>query len=115
MVGTDRRLTFVLDGKRAQELHLGLVEFEVASLLLSQVGQVEGDAHEVALCRIITLVGVIVDDHVVAIVLGRRHILEVVQVERVGENIVRVGALEGLARGLGSVMQRTVLSVGEHG
>jgi hypothetical protein len=26
-----------------------------------------------------------------------------------------VGALEGLARGLGSVMQRTVLSVGEHG
>ena len=74
------------------------VELEHPGLLLFHEGEVEGDADEVALSSIVALFIVIVDDHVVAVVALRgRHVLEVVQVEWVREDIVRVNALELVA------------------
>jgi len=43
---------------------------------------------------VVTLVCIIVDDHVGTVVLSRSHILEIVQVQRVGKDVVRMDALK---------------------
>ena len=86
----------LLGSHRTQLLHLLLLELEVAGLLLRKVGQVEGDADEVRLSGVVALIVVIIDDDVVTVILGRRDVLEVIQVERVCQDIVRVHALQGL-------------------
>ena len=48
------------------------------------VGQVERDAHKVTLSGIVALIVVIIDDHLSTVVFSGGHVLEVIQVERVG-------------------------------
>ena len=82
-------------------LHGVLVELEVAGLIFAHVRQVEGEADEVTLCGIVTLIIIVVNDHIIAVILSGSHVLEVVEVEGVGENVVGVDALEGLTLGHG--------------
>lgn len=72
-----------------------LVEDEFARFLLVHVGEVERDAHDVTLDGIIFLIVVIIDDVQVTILDACRHILEIIEVERVAEDIVAVAALKG--------------------
>ena len=99
----------------AQIGHLTLVKLELTSFLLGQEGQVKGHTDEVTLSSIVALIIVIIDDHVIAIVLSCRHILEVVQVEWIGQDVVRVDALQSLAGSLWSLLQRTELVLSEKG
>ena len=98
---------------RAELGQSSLVELELLGLLFEHVGKVEADTDKVTLSGIVALIIIVVDDHIIAIVLSRSHVLEVIQVERVGEDIVRVSALEGLALCLGSRVEGFVLVLGE--
>ena len=83
-----------------QLVHLPLVELELAGLRLRQVGQVERHSDEVALRGVVTFIIIVINDHVITVVFRRSHILEVVKIERVGEDVVRVDTLQGLAHRL---------------
>ena len=98
---------------RAELGQSSLVELELLGLLFEHVGKVEADTDKVTLSGIVALIIIVVDDHIVAIVLSRSHVLEVIQVEWVGEDIVRVSALEGLALCLGSRVEGFVLVLSE--
>ena len=78
-------------------LQVILAELEAAGLILRHVGKVEADTDEIALSGVVALIVVIVDNHLVTIILSSCHVLEVVKVERVSKDIVRVDALECLA------------------
>lgn len=82
---------------RAELGHGILFKLEFLSLLLRHEGKVEADTDEVALSSVITLFIIIVDDNVFTIVFSCRHVLEVIQVERVGQDVVGVDTLERLA------------------
>ena len=74
-----------------------VVELEVLGFVLGEVGQVEADADKVGLRRVVALLLVIIDDHQVTLVLSGRDVLEVIEVERVGQDVIRVNTLEALA------------------
>ena len=92
-----------------QLVHLPLVEFELTGLVLGQVRQVECDSDKVTLRCIVALILIIIDNHIVTIVLRRRHILEVVEVERICKNVIGVYALQGLALRLARVHHAMIL------
>ena len=94
-------------------LQVRLAKLEGTSLCFSHVGKVEGDANEVTLGGIVALIIIVVDDHLVAVILSSCHVLEVVKVERVGEDIIRVDALEGLALSLRGGLQALKLAISE--
>ena len=71
-----------------------LIELESVSFLLVHVGQVERQANDVTLCSIIALFVVVINDVSVPILKRSGHVLEVVKVERVGQDVIRVAALE---------------------
>ena len=79
-----------------------------------QVGQVEEGANEVALRFIIALITVVIDDDIVAIVFSRRDVLEVVEIERVAEDVVAVAALKRLLFSHRRVVEHVELLVAEH-
>ena len=90
-----------LDGGRlvasSNVLQVRLVKLELTGLIFGHVGKVEADTDEIALSGVVALIVVIVDNHLVTIILSSCHVLEVVKVERVSKDIVRVDALECLA------------------
>ena len=92
---------------------MAFVELELTRLVLCEVGKVERYPHKVTLGSIIALIVVIIDDHIVAIIFRSRHILEVVKVERVGQNVVRVDALQRLARCLLRAHHRVELALSQ--
>ena len=94
-------------------LQVLLAKLEGAGLSFGHVGKVEADADEVTLGGVVALIIIVIDDHLVTVILGGSHVLEVVEVERVGEDIVRVDALEGLALGLRGGLQALKLAIGE--
>ena len=65
-------------------LHARLVKLEVTSLVFAHVSEVEGDADEVALSGVVALIVIVVNDHLSTVVLSGGHVLEVIQVKRVG-------------------------------
>ena len=72
----------------------GLVEDEVASLLLIHICQVEGDANNIALHSIITFIIVIINDVEVPVLNRGRNILEIIEVERIAQDVVAMAALK---------------------
>ena len=90
------------------------------SFFLVHVGQVQRNTHNIALGRVVTLFFVVVDDVEITVFLAGGHVLEVVEVERVGQDVVAVATLERvnerlrfhelLARRLGT-FQRLLLLV----
>ena len=92
-------------------VHLTLVKPEASCFLLGEVGQVEGYSDEVGLGSVVRLVCIVVDDHFVTVVFSGGHVLEVVQVERVGQDVVRVDTLECLTGCLGSFLHLVVLLI----
>jgi len=81
--------------------------------LLGHEGEVEADTNEIALCTIVIFIIVIINNHVLTIDFACRYILEVIQIEGVGQDIVGVGALERLALGLISSLKSCLLLIGE--
>ena len=94
-------------------LQVILAELEAAGFILRHVGKVEADTDEVTLSSVVALIVIIVDDHLVTIILSSCHVLEVVKVERVGEDVVRVDTLEGLAGGLRGGLQALHLAISQ--
>ena len=95
----------------AQLVHLTLIKLELASFVFRKVGQVEGNSDEITLGHIVAFVCVIVNDHVFSVILSSCDILEVIQVERIGQYVIGVDALECLALGHGSRLQLLPLLV----
>ena len=106
-----------LDGGRlvasSNVLQVRLVKLELTGLIFGHVGKVEADADEITLGGVVALIIIVIDDHLVTVILSSSDVLEVVKVERVGEDIVRVDALEGLALGLRGGLQALKLAIGE--
>jgi len=71
-----------------------LIEFESVRLLFVHVCQFEGNLHDVTLGSVVRFVLVIVDDVHCAVFQTGRHVLEVIEVEWVAEDIVAVAALQ---------------------
>ena len=71
-----------------------LIEDEFARLLFVHVSEVKSDADNVTLDGIITLIVIVIDDIQLTIRDARRDVLEIIEVERVAEDIVTVAALE---------------------
>ena len=88
-----------------------VVELEVLSFFLGEVGQVEADADKVRLRRVVALMLVIIDDHKVTLILSGCDVLEVIEVEWVGQDVIRVNTLESLALGLRHGLQTLILRV----
>lgn len=84
-------------------------EVELSSFLLSHVGQVKGHADQVRLGCVVILVLIVIDDQQVSVLLRCTHILEVIKVERIGQDVIRVDTLKGLALSLLDVDESLVL------
>lgn len=89
-----------------------LGKLEGFSFFVGEIGEVEKDTHKVRLSRVISLFVIIVDDHFVTLIFSSRDVLEVVQVKRVGKDVVRVHTLEGLAFSLRYCVQSLFLRIG---
>ena len=94
-------------------LQVLLAKLEGTGLCFGHVGKVEADADKVTLGGVVAFIIIVIDDHLVTIWLSSCHVLEVVKIERVGEDIVRVDTLEGLALGLRGGLQALKLAIGE--
>jgi len=78
-------------------IHLYLVEFKLSRFFLSEIGKVESDTHEVALSCIVAFIKIVVNNDVVTIVFGCRNVLEVIQIQWVSQDVVRVNTLQSPA------------------
>ena len=74
-------------------------ELEVPCLVFGQVGEVKGNTHQIGLGSVIFLVVITVNDQLVAIFFRSRNVLEVIEVEGVGENVVAMDTLKRPALG----------------
>ena len=82
------------------------------SFLLIHVGQVESESDDVTLHGIVTLLFVVVNNELITVLNGGRHILEVVEVKRIGQDVITVAPLkrsQGRSLSIGSTLVQLVL------
>ena len=75
-------------------VNASLVKLEAVCNILVQVRNVQGKANNVALIGVIALVFIVVDDVGLPFLERGRHVLEVVEVERVRQDVIRVAPLQ---------------------
>ena len=98
-----------------QLIHLSLVKFELTSLFLCEVCEVEGNSHEVTLLGIVALIVIIVNDHVVSVIFCGGNVLEIIQIEWVSQDVIGVDTLQGLAFRLVLFHHNVVLFLSQEG
>ena len=76
-----------------------LIELELVSIVLVHVRQVQSEAHDITLNSIVTFIVIIINYHQVTLLERCRHVLEIVEVEWIRQDVVRVAALQGAALG----------------
>ena len=82
------KLSLARAASSLQLIHLPLVESELACLLLCQVCEIESDADEVTLGGVIAFILIVIDDHVIAVILSCRHVLEVIEIEGIRQDVI---------------------------
>ena len=87
-LGVVAKLCFTRLACSLQFIHLPLVKFECTSLLFCQVSEVESDTDEVTLCSVVAFIIIVVDDHIISVVLGCRHVLEVIEIEGIRQDVI---------------------------
>ena len=76
-----------------------LVELEFMCFNLVHKGQVQGEAHNIALNSIITFIVIIINDHELTILKRGRDVLEILIVKWIRQDVIRMATLEGAALG----------------
>ena len=71
-----------------------LIEREFLGFILVHVGQVEGETDNIALYGVVAFIIIVINDVQVSVLEWGRNILEVIEVKRVGQDIVWVTSLQ---------------------
>ena len=82
------KLCFTRLASSLQFIHLPLVKFELTCLLFCQVCEVESYTDEVTLSSVIAFILIVIDDHIVSVVFGCRHVLEVIEIEGIRQDVI---------------------------
>ena len=88
MLAVVAKISFTGMSSSLQFIHLPLVESELACLLLCQVCEIESDADEVTLGSVIAFILIVIDDHIISVILSCRHVLEVIEIEWIGQDVI---------------------------